>query len=76
MNPPAYGARNGHKVVLGTGESLTGLGLAARERVLSITGEPGKWQTAGRQSEGVVVVGGRESRPHGEGPLLHRCTRP
>src|SRR5246127_148101 len=27
-----------------------------------------------RQSERVVVLGGRESRPHGEGPALHRCT--
>jgi len=30
---------------------------------------------AERQSERVVVLGGRESRPHGEGPALHRCTR-
>src|SRR4051794_31402986 len=28
-----------------------------------------------RQSERVVVLGGRESRPHGEGPALHRYTR-
>src|SRR5918992_1903968 len=27
---------------------------------------------AERQSERVVVVGGREGRPHGEGPALHR----
>ena len=27
-----------------------------------------------RQSERVVVLGGRESRPRGEGPVLHRCT--
>ena len=27
-----------------------------------------------RQSERVVLLGGRESRPHGEGPALHRCT--
>src|SRR5947207_4883507 len=27
-----------------------------------------------RQSERVVVLRGRESRPHGEGPVLHRCT--
>ena len=27
-NPPAYGARNGQKVVLGTGESLLGPGSA------------------------------------------------
>src|SRR5450432_3432531 len=27
-----------------------------------------------RQSERVVVLGGRESRLHGEGPVLHRCT--
>src|ERR671915_85986 len=27
-----------------------------------------------RQSERVVVLGGRESRPQGEGPALHRCT--
>jgi hypothetical protein len=36
---------------------------------------PGKWWVVERQSEGVVVVRGRESRPHGEGPLLHRCRR-
>src|SRR4029453_238449 len=29
---------------------------------------------AERQSERVVVLRGRESRPHGEGPALHRCT--
>jgi hypothetical protein len=30
-NPPAYGAWNGHKVAVGTGESLLGPGAAARE---------------------------------------------
>ena len=34
----------------------------------------GKWCLVGRKSEGVVVVRGWESRPHGEGPLLHWCT--
>src|SRR6188472_4104426 len=32
-------------------------------------------RAAERRSERVVVLRGRESRPHGEGPALHRCTR-
>lgn len=55
-NPPAYGAWNGQKVVLGTGEGLLGPGSAAREAGPPITGEPGKWRAAERQSEGVVVA--------------------
>src|ERR1022692_1100090 len=43
---------------------------------LAITGDPGKCQMAGRESEGVVVVmTGRTTQPAlSEGPLLHRCT--
>lgn len=43
---------------------------------LSITGDPGKWQLAERESEGaVVVITGRTTQPaSSEGPLLHRCT--
>ena len=33
---------------------------------------PGKWSMVERQSEGVVVVRGRESRPHGEGEQVAR----
>src|SRR4051812_48244770 len=42
----------------------------------SITGDPGKWPTAERESEGAVVVTtGRTTQPAlSEGPLLHRCT--
>jgi hypothetical protein len=54
---PAQRARNGQKVALGTGEVLLGPGSAAREAALSITGsDAGKWQTAERKSEGVVLV--------------------
>ena len=56
MNLSAYGTRNGQKVVLGTGEILLGPGSAVRVAVLSITGDPGKWQAAERKSEGAVVV--------------------
>ena len=44
---------------------------------LPITGAPGKWPTAERESEGVVVVvTARTTKPGpSEGPLLHRCTR-
>ena len=47
-----------------------------RERCLSITGDPGKWPAAERESEGVVVVttGGTTQPVSSEGPLLHRCT--
>ena len=72
---PAQGERNGQKVVLGTGEALFGPGSAAREAILSITGDPGKCQAAERESEGVVVVkmGGTTQPARSEGPLLHRC---
>jgi hypothetical protein len=75
-NLPAQGARNGQKVVLGTGEILLGPGSAVREAVLSITGDPGKCQAAERKSEGVVVVTmDRTTQPvRSKGPLLHRCT--
>ena len=33
MNPPAYGAWNGQKVVLGTGEGLLGPGLRPGKHV-------------------------------------------
>src|SRR5688500_17497309 len=47
-----------------------------RVAVLPITGVPGKWWAAERQSEGVVVVTtARTTQPRpSEGPLLHRCT--
>ena len=75
MDPPAEGTWNGQKVVVGTGEALLGpepAGLGAR---LPITGYPGKWSAAERESEGVVVVmTGRTTQPvPSEGPLLHRC---
>lgn len=54
MNLPAYGAWNGQKVVVGTGESLLGPVLRGREAYLPITSAPGKWQVVKRQSEGVV----------------------
>ena len=64
-------------VVLGTRESRlcpVACGVAGSD-AWPITGEPGKWQwVVERQSERVVVLGGRESRLHGEGPALHRCT--
>jgi hypothetical protein len=75
-NLPAQGAWNGHKVVLGTGEILLGPALWGRVAVLSITGDPGKWQAVERKSEGVVVVvtAGTTQPGSSEGPLLHRCT--
>ena len=43
---------------------------------MPITGVPGKWSAAERESEGVVVVmtGGTTEPVSSEGPLLHRCT--
>jgi hypothetical protein len=75
MNFPAQGAWNGQTVVLGTGEILLGPGSAVRVAVLSITGDPGKWQAAERKSEGVVVVMtiGTTQPGSSEGLLLHRC---
>ena len=42
---------------------------------MPITGVPGKWSAAERESEGVVVVmtGGTTEPVSSEGPLLHRC---
>jgi len=43
---------------------------------LPITGDPGKWSAAERESEGVVLAmtGGTTQPALSEGPLLHRCT--
>jgi group II intron reverse transcriptase/maturase len=52
-------------------------GLRVREACSPITGDPGKWRAAERQSEGVVVPAmDRTTQPvRREGPLLHRCRR-
>ena len=77
MNPPAYWALNVRMVVLGTRESRLGpAGLrgggkrcpAYNRRTREVA------RVVERRSERVVVLGGRESRPRGEGPALHRCT--
>jgi len=48
---------NGQTVVLGTGEALLGPAAAGGgKRVPPITGVPGKWRAAERESEGVVVA--------------------
>jgi hypothetical protein len=66
-NLPAQGAGNGQRVVLGTGEILLGPVLRERVAVLSITGDPGKWQAAERESEGVVVaIEGRDNTTRSE----------
>jgi hypothetical protein len=58
MNPPAWWAWNGQKVVLGNGEILLGpAAVGGGKRCLSITGDPGKWQAAERKSDGVVLAG-------------------
>ena len=75
MNPSAYGTWNGQKVVLGTGESLLDPTVGWEAMSVYNRANLGKCPPVERQSEGVVVVRGRESRPHGEGPLLHRCAR-
>jgi len=54
-NPPAHGAWNGRKGVVGTGEALLGPGSAAREAGPPITND-GKWRAAERESEGATVV--------------------
>ena len=61
---------------MGTGEALLGPVLRGCGASLPITGDPGKWQAAERESEGVVVVttGGTTQPVPSEGPLLHRCT--
>jgi len=77
MDPPAYWALNVRMVVVGTRESrldpvVCGRGkrcLAYNRRTREVA-----WAVE-RQSERVVVLRGRESRLHGEGPALHRCTR-
>jgi hypothetical protein len=77
MDPPAYWALNVRTVVVGTRESRLGPGrlrgggkrcLAYNRRTREVA-----WVVE-RQSERVVVLGGRESRLRGEGPALHRCT--
>jgi hypothetical protein len=77
-NPPAYWALNVRMVVLGTRESRLGPGAcgAAGSDAPPITGEPGKWWAAERQSERVLVVliGGTTQPARSEGPALHRCT--
>jgi hypothetical protein len=61
---------------VGTGEALLGPVLRGREACPFITGDPGKWRAAERESEGVVVVmtAGTTQPGPSEGPLLHRCT--
>ena len=76
-NLPAYGARNGQTVVLGTGETLLGpvpAGDLVQHR--SISGSTVKRSVAERESEGVVVVPmvGTTQPGRSEGPLLHPCT--
>jgi hypothetical protein len=61
---------------MGTGEALLGPGAAGvGKRCAPITGDPGKWRAAQRESEGVVVPAiRRTTQPAGrEAPLLHRC---
>ena len=50
-------------------------GCSAREAVLPVTGDPGKWWAVERKSEGVVVVMtvGTTQPGLSEGPLLHWC---
>ncbi len=74
-NPPAHGAWNGRRGVVGTGEALLGPGSAAREAGPPITTH-GKWRAAERESEGAVVVktAGTTQPGPSEGPLLHRRT--
>ncbi len=56
-NSPAYRAWNAKKAVVGTREALLGPHQSGDEELrLSITGEPGKCQTAERESEGVIVA--------------------
>jgi hypothetical protein len=78
MNPPAYWTWNGQKVVLATGESLLGPGLRAREACPPITGEPGKWRAAERQSDGVVVPlegTGQQNPARGKRPYFIDASR-
>src|SRR5919199_938816 len=76
-SPPAYWALNVRMVVLGTRESRLGpvaCGRGKRCPSYNRRRREAGW-AAERRSERVVVLGGRESRPRGEGPALHRCTR-
>src|ERR1039458_5185570 len=71
----ARGSGVGGRAAVGAGRSTRGSGKPAawgRARTSSMHGEV-VWAVE-RRSERVVVLGGRESRPHGEGPVLHRCT--
>jgi hypothetical protein len=62
--------------MVGTGEALLGPGLRVPGSEPSMTGVPGKWRAAERESEGVVVVVtvGTTQPDSSEGPLLHRRT--
>jgi hypothetical protein len=54
--PSGVGAWNGQKGVVGTGEALLGPEPAGSGKQFPpITGGPGKWRVAERESEGVVV---------------------
>lgn len=74
--PSGVGEWNGQMGAKGTGEALLGPSLRATEACRPITGDPGKWSAAERESEGVVVAvtGGTTEPAVSEGPLLHRCT--
>jgi hypothetical protein len=51
-NSPAHGAWNVKQAVVETGEASSALVLRGCGVRLPITGEPGKWQAAERESEG------------------------
>jgi len=76
-NPPAHGAWNGRKGVVGTGEALLGPGLAAREAGPPITNA--REVAGGREGVG----GGRSSddgrdnttRPPAKGPCFTGAPR-
>ena len=76
MNPPAYWALNVRMVVLGTRESRLGPARCGWREAMPTYNRRTREvvRAVERQSERVVVLRGRESRPHGEGPALHRCT--
>ena len=73
--------RNGRKVVLGTGESLLGPVLWEREADPPITGAPGKWWTAERQSEEAILAfegSGQHNPARAKGPYfidVHACKK-
>jgi hypothetical protein len=72
--PSGVGAWNGQKGVVGTGEALGGPEPAGSGKQLPpITGGPGKWRAAERESEGVVVpLDGLDNttRPDGKDPCF------